>query len=169
MDNLIFWFANYYGAVKAIIKGFTKKQNWYNNLYIFKLFFKCEVLDETQQISNIQFDQFNVFLMQKPVKKSTLCLSMNWKKIRLFNSNEKVTISNVIYLYLYTNENVCMSVRVFLGHLESDWDTLWHKCAFRHRNGSKTIKFQKKLFFGELLPFFYISLRFLYKFEERLR
>ena len=64
---------------------------------------------------------------------------------------------------------VCLCFRVFLGHLESDWDTLWHKCALMPRNGSKTIKFQKKLFSAELLPFFYISLRFLCKFEEQLR
>ena len=63
---------------------------------------------------------------------------------------------------------VCLSVRVFLSHLESDWDTLWHNGSFRSRKGSKTIKFEKKLFFAELLPFFYISLRFLCKFEERL-
>ena len=41
---------------------------------------------------------------------------------------------------------VCVSVRVFLGHLGSDWDTLWYKCALMPRNGSKTIKFQKKFF-----------------------
>ena len=63
---------------------------------------------------------------------------------------------------------VCVCFRVFLGHLESDWDTLWNKCALMPRNGSKTIKFQKKLFSAELLPFFYISLRFLCKCEERL-
>ena len=63
---------------------------------------------------------------------------------------------------------VYVSVRVFLGRLESDWDTLWHQAAFTPRMGSKTIIFQKKLFFTELLPFFYISLRFLCKFEERL-
>ena len=51
---------------------------------------------------------------------------------------------------------VCVSVcvfRVFLSHLESDWDILWHKCALLPRKGSKTIKFQKKLFSAELLPF----------------
>ena len=62
---------------------------------------------------------------------------------------------------------VCVFVRIFLSHLESDWETLWHKGALRPRMSSKT-KFQKKLFFAELLPFFYISLRFLCKFEERL-
>ena len=38
------------------------------------------------------------------------------------------------YLYLYKYENVCVCVcvsvclciRAFLGHLESDWDTIWH-------------------------------------------
>ena len=63
---------------------------------------------------------------------------------------------------------VCVCFRVVLGHLESDWDILWYKVALCFRNGSKTIKFQKKSFFAELLPFFYISLRFLCKFEERL-
>ena len=63
---------------------------------------------------------------------------------------------------------LCLCFRVFLGHLESDWDTLSNKYALMPRNGSKTIKFQKKIFFAELLPFFYISLRFLCKFEERL-
>ena len=33
---------------------------------------------------------------------------------------------------------VCLSVRVFLGHLESDWDILWHKVGFRHRRGFNT-------------------------------
>jgi len=63
---------------------------------------------------------------------------------------------------------VCLSVRVFLGYFVTDWETLWHKVSLCFRKCSKTIKFQKKLFFAELLPFFYISLRFLYKFEERL-
>ena len=68
----------------------------------------------------------------------------------------------IIYVFVW----VCFPF--FLGHLESDGDTLWHECALWPRNGSKTIKFQKKLFSAELLPFFYISLRFLCKFEERL-
>ena len=76
------------------------------------------------------------------------------------------------HLYLYKYENVCLFVclfaHVFLGHFETDWETLWHKVSFCFRKCSKTIKFQKKLFFAELLPFFYISLRFLCKFEERL-
>ena len=84
--------------------------------------------------------------------------------------------STYIYISTYINTKMCVCLcvcvwvffRVFLGHLESDWDTLWHKCALMHRNGSKTIQFQKKLFSAELLPFFYISLRFLCKFEERL-
>ena len=33
---------------------------------------------------------------------------------------------------------VCVCFRVFLGHLESDWDTLWNKSAFRPRNGPNT-------------------------------
>ena len=50
---------------------------------------------------------------------------------------------------------VCLCIRVFLGHLESDWDTLWHKCAFWPRNGSKTIKFQKSYFSQSYCPFLY--------------
>ena len=77
-----------------------------------------------------------------------------------------------VNLYLYKYENICVFVCLFLtafiGHLESDWDTLWHKAAIRPRMSSKTIQFQKMLLFAELLPFFYISLRFLCKFEERL-
>ena len=65
-------------------------------------------------------------------------------------------------LYIYKYENVCVFVclwfRVFLGHLESDWDTLWHKCDLMPRNGSKTIKFQKKLFSAELLLFFVLNM-----------
>ena len=64
--------------------------------------------------------------------------------------------------------SVCVFVRLFLGHFVTDWETLWHTVAYRPRMSSKTIKFQKRLFFAELLPFFYISLRFLCKFEERL-
>ena len=33
-------------------------------------------------------------------------------------------------LYLYKYENVCLSAHVFLGHFETDWETLWHKAAF---------------------------------------
>ena len=75
-------------------------------------------------------------------------------------------------LYLYKYENVCLSVclfvHVFLGHFETDWETPWHEVSIWTRKETKTIKFQKELFFAELLPFFYISLRFLCKFEERL-
>ena len=62
----------------------------------------------------------------------------------------------------------CLFAHGFLGHFETDWDTLWHTVSFWPWAGSKTITFQKTLFFAELLPFFYISLRFLCKFEERL-
>ena len=48
---------------------------------------------------------------------------------------------------------VCVRVRVFLGQFESDWDTLWHKVAYRPRMGSKTIILNKGIF-AELLPFF---------------
>ena len=52
---------------------------------------------------------------------------------------------------------VCVCVlcfTVFLGHLESDWDTLWQKCALMPRNGSKTIKFQKKVIFRRVIALF---------------
>ena len=67
----------------------------------------------------------------------------------------------VFNLYLYKYENVCLCVcvcvcfRVFLGHLQSDWDTLWPKVAFWPRNGSKTIIFQKKFFFRVIALFLY--------------
>ena len=45
-------------------------------------------------------------------------------------------------LYLYRSENmcvcVCVCIRVFLSHLESDWDNLWHNVAFWFRNGFNT-------------------------------
>ena len=67
----------------------------------------------------------------------------------------KISIKIII---ISTNINtkmcVCLCFRVFLGHLESDWDTVCQKVALRPRMGSKTIIFQKKLFFAELLPFF---------------
>ena len=84
-----------------------------------------------------------------------------------FLSQPGIIHSDVISTYI--NTKMCVCFRVFLGHLESDWDTLWHKWALMPRNGSKTIKFQKKLFSAELLPFFYISLKFLCKCEERLQ
>ena len=38
-------------------------------------------------------------------------------------------------LYLYKYEIVCLSVclfvTAFLGHFQTDWDTHWHKVAFR--------------------------------------
>ena len=45
-----------------------------------------------------------------------------------------------LYLYIYENVCVCvcLSVHVFLGRLEANWDTLWHKVAFRPRMGSKS-------------------------------
>ena len=94
-----------------------------------------------------------------------------------FNSKQFYKSRLPRHLYLYKYENVCLSVSVcvcvcvctlFFGHLETDWDTLWHTVSFWPWAGSKTITFQKTLFFAELLPFFYISLRFLCKFEERL-
>ena len=49
--------------------------------------------------------------------------------------------------------SVCVSVRVFLGHLESDWDTLWHKVSFRPRMSSKTKKIKKSYFPQSYCPF----------------
>ena len=66
----------------------------------------------------------------------------------------------VSYLYLYTKMCVCLPVRVFLGHFESDWDTLWHKVAFWHRKGSKTMKFQKKVIFRRVIALFLYFLKF---------
>ena len=75
---------------------------------------------------------------------------MNWNLIWICPGFVYHTIP-VVYLYLYKYENVCLSVclfvRVFLSHLESDWDTLWHNGSFRSRKGSKTIIFQKSFFF----------------------
>ena len=80
--------------------------------------------------------------------------------------------TNWTQLYLYKYENVCLfvclSVHVFLDHSETDSETLWHKLASCSLECSKTILFLKMLLFKELLPFFYISLIFLCKFEERL-
>ena len=33
-------------------------------------------------------------------------------------------------LYLYKNENVCVCTLFFLGHFETDWDTIWHTVSF---------------------------------------
>ena len=119
---------------------------------------------------------FNMF---KATKQSTETSSILWWSTRREIFRPRIVwsqrlasgfISNYIKKILTKILNtkcwcVCLSV---LGHLESDWDTLWHKVAFRPRMGSKRILLQKKFFFVELLPFFYISLRFLCKFEERL-
>ena len=58
---------------------------------------------------------------------------------------ETKTVIDSLYLYQYIN--VCLFVRVFVGYLESDWDTIWHKVAFRPRMGSKTIIFFLKIMF----------------------
>ena len=71
-----------------------------------------------------------------------------------------------ISTYINTKMSVCVSVclfdRVFLGHLESDLETLWLKVDSRPRMSSKTIKFQKKVIFRRVvalfLYFFKISL-----------
>ena len=79
---------------------------------------------------------------------------------------------NCIFIYINTKMSVCffvfLSVHVFLGHFETDLETLWHKLAFCSWVCSKIIIFSKMLFLKELLPFFYISSRFLCKFGERL-
>ena len=50
--------------------------------------------------------------------------------------------------------SVCLFDRVFLGHMESDWDPLWPKCALWPRNGSKTIKLKKKIIFRRVIALF---------------
>ena len=37
---------------------------------------------------------------------------------------------------------MCVFVRLFLGHFETDWETLWHTVAYRPRMSSKTMTFQ---------------------------
>ena len=59
-----------------------------------------------------------------------------------------------ISTYINTKMCVCLSVCVFLGHLESDGDTLWHKVSFWSRKGSKTIIFKKKFFFRRVIALF---------------
>ena len=64
----------------------------------------------------------------------------------LFGQNVRVSFIP-FNLYLYKYENVCLSVclfvTAFLGHFETDWDTLWHIVSFYPREGSKTIVFKK--------------------------
>ena len=64
---------------------------------------------------------------------------------------------------------MCLFVRDFLGYSETDWDTLWHKVAFWPWEGSKTIIFFKNAFYCRVIAIFYISLRFLCKYEGRLQ
>ena len=75
--------------------------------------------------------------------------------------------SDLFHLYLYKYENVCLSVcvfvRVFLGNLESDLETLWHKVAFRPRMSSITIKFQKIYFRRVIALFFFFFFSFFIK------
>ena len=75
-------------------------------------------------------------------------------------------ISTYINTKMFVCLSVCLSVHVFLGHFETDWETLWHTLAYCSWECSKTIFLNAS--FKELLPFFYIPLRFLCKFEERL-
>ena len=63
----------------------------------------------------------------------------DWSPLRRRCEWEETT-----YIYLYKYQYVCLCVcvfvRVFLGYLESDWDTLWlwHKVAFCPRKGFNT-------------------------------
>ena len=73
--------------------------------------------------------------------------------------------------YVNTKMSVCLSICSFAFFqaiskpIGIQFGTKW---LFWPRKGSKTTIF-KKLFLAELLPLFYISLRFLCKFEERLQ
>ena len=63
----------------------------------------------------------------------------------------------------YKYENVCGCVCVFVFSRISQqfgirFDTLWQTCALWPRKGFKTIKFQKKVFSAELLPFFVLNM-----------
>ena len=101
----------------------------------------------------------------------SLMIELYRSYLHRINMNSKFCIlvgHSWISTYINTKMSVCLSVHVFLGHFETDWETLCHKLAFCSRECSKTIIFFKMLFFKELLPFFYISLRFLCNFEERL-
>ena len=76
-------------------------------------------------------------------------------------------------LYLYKYDNVCLSVCLygfFSAISKPNGKPFGIQLLIdRPQMSSKTIKFQKKLFLAELLPFFYISFRFLCKFGEQLR
>ena len=52
-----------------------------------------------------------------------------------------------IFTYINTKMSVCLLVRDFLGHFETDLETIWHKVAFCFWYCSKTIVFLKMLFF----------------------
>ena len=94
------------------------------------------------------------------MKQKKIHILLSYSIIFIFSLSINQSITRYLYLYKYEKVCVCVCFRVFLGHLESDWDTLWHKCALMPRNGSKN-KISKKVIFAELLPFFYISLRVL--------
>ena len=82
-----------------------------------------------------------------------------------------LVFDNTLIISTYTSAkmSVCLSVSSrFSRPFGNRFGNPLYTVAYRHRMSSKTIKFQKKLFSAELLPFFYISLRFLCKFEERL-
>ena len=117
--------------------------------------------------SEVQLDHDNLKFHERNTITTMLeCVELHKIKTYLFFTMQYIStdINTKISVCLF----VCLSVHVFLGHFVTDWETVWHKVALCFGKCSKTIKFLKKLFFAELLPFFYISLRFLCKFEERL-
>ena len=58
-----------------------------------------------------------------------------------------------ISTYINTKMSVCLSVHVFLGHFETDWETLWHIIAFCSWECSKKIIFLKYYFLKSYCPF----------------
>ena len=46
--------------------------------------------------------------------------------------------SHLFSTYMNTKMFVCLCVRVFLRHFETNWDTLWHKVAFWPWEGFNT-------------------------------
>ena len=87
-----------------------------------------------------------------------------WSDPNVISTDINTKMSVCLFVCLF----VCLSVHVFLGHFKTDWNSLWHKVAFYSWEWSKAILVFKIWFFTELLPLFYISLRFLCNFEEEL-
>ena len=93
---------------------------------------KCMEFDRIHQGKYIQAMWFNIrtseievwwfiFFQIPPTNSSDLC--------SIFSQGEEKSMLN-LYLYKNTKMSVCLSVQVFLGHFETDWETLWHKLAF---------------------------------------